>query len=295
MALGWVVNIMQRGTASMDRINRILEAEPGVKDHEGAVDPGRLTGEVRFEDVTFRYEEGLDPALRNVTLHVPAGTMLGIIGRTGSGKSTICNLLVRVYDATSGRIALDGRDVTSLTLAGLRGAVGYVPQDTFLFSDTIRENIRFGAPDATDEQVRKAAHVAGIADEIESFPQGMDTVIGERGVTLSGGQKQRIAIARALVTDPAIVILDDALSSVDTATEEKIQRELEQALGGRTSIIVAHRISSIKGADQIVVLDDGRVVERGTHAELLRARGLYASTYERQLLEAEMDEADFAG
>jgi len=295
MALGWVVNIMQRGTASMDRINRILEAEPGVKDHEGAVDPGRLTGEVRFEDVTFRYEEGLDPALRNVTLHVPAGTMLGIIGRTGSGKSTICNLLVRVYDATSGRIALDGRDVTSLTLAGLRGAVGYVPQDTFLFSDTIRENIRFGAPDATDEQVRKAAHVAGIADEIESFPQGMDTVIGERGVTLSGGQKQRIAIARALVTDPAIVILDDALSSVDTATEEKIQQELGQALGGRTSIIVAHRISSIKGADQIVVLDDGRVVERGTHAELLRARGLYASTYERQLLEAEMDEADFAG
>ncbi len=294
MAMGWVVNIMQRGAASMDRINRILETFPEIRDREGAADPGDVRGDVRFEGVTFRYEEGLEPALTDVSFSVPAGTALGVIGRTGSGKSTICNLIVRLYDATSGSVTIDGRDVGALTLRGLRGAVGYVPQDTFLFSDTIRENIRFGAPDATDDQIRTAARAAGILDEIDGFPAGLDTVIGERGVTLSGGQKQRIAIARGLVTDPAIVMLDDALSSVDTATEERIQRELKDALRGKTSIVVSHRISSIRGADQIIVVDEGRVVERGTHGELVAEKGLYASIYERQLLEAEMDEADLA-
>ena len=190
---------------------------------------------------------------------------------------------------------MDGRDVCRLTLSSLRGAIGYVPQDTFLFSDTIRENIKFGRPDAPEENVLEAARIAGMLEEIEAFPKGMDTLVGERGVTLSGGQKQRIAIARALITDPAIVILDDALSSVDTATEERIQQELKCALRNRTSIVVSHRISSLKHSDQIIVLGDGRIIERGTHEELLAMGGLYQTIHERQLLEAEMDRSDGAG
>ncbi len=294
IAMGWVVNVMQRGAASMGRINKILEAEPEIADAPDARDLAEVRGEVEFRDVTFRYEEELDPALADVNILVRPGEALGILGRTGSGKSTVMNLLLRIYEATEGQVLLDGHDVKDLTLTTLRRAIGYVPQDTFLFSDTVRENIRFGAPDASDEAVADAARIAGISEEIDAFPKGMDTLVGERGVTLSGGQKQRIAIARALLTRPAIVVLDDALSSVDTATEERIQQELEGALRGRTSIIVSHRISSIKHADQIVVLDEGRVIERGTHEELLVVKGLYASIFERQLLEDEMEASDGA-
>lgn len=289
MAMGWVVNMMQRGSASLERINRILEAEPEIFDRPGAVSPESFMGRVEFEHVTFRYSDDLDPALSDVSFAVPPGGTLGVIGRTGSGKSTICNLLLRIHEASEGRVLVDGHDVNTLSLSALRSAFGYVPQDTFLFSDTIRENIKFGAPDATEDDVRNAAVVAGILDEIEAFPKGFDTPVGERGVTLSGGQKQRIAIARALVAPPAVVILDDALSSVDTATEENIQQELKRVLGGRTSIIVSHRTSSIKHADQIIVIDEGRIVERGVHQELLQHHGLYADIYERQLLEEEME------
>ncbi len=294
IAMGWVVNVMQRGAASMGRINKILEAEPEIADAPDARDLAEVRGEVEFRDVTFRYEEELDPALADVNILVRPGEALGILGRTGSGKSTVMNLLLRIYEATEGQVLIDGHDVKDLTLTTLRRAIGYVPQDTFLFSDTVSENIRFGAPDASDEAVADAARIAGISEEIDAFPKGMDTLVGERGVTLSGGQKQRIAIARALLTRPAIVVLDDALSSVDTATEERIQQELEGALRGRTSIIVSHRISSIKHADQIVVLDEGRVIERGTHEELLVVKGLYASIFERQLLEDEMEASDGA-
>jgi ATP-binding cassette subfamily B protein len=295
IAMGWVVNVMQRGAASMGRINKILETAPEITDRADAVDIDGPRGEVEFRDVTFRYEDELEPALEGIEVRVMPGEVLGVVGRTGSGKSTICNLLLRVYEPSAGSVLLDARDVRGITLSALRRAIGYVPQDTFLFSDTIRENIRFGRPDAPDEEVREAARIAGVLEEIEAFPAGLDTLVGERGVTLSGGQKQRIAIARALLMDPAVVVLDDALSSVDTATEEKIQKELKTALRGRTSIIVSHRISSIKHADQILVLDDGRVVERGTHDELLSLKGLYADIHERQLLEDEMDASDAVG
>ena len=292
MAMGWVVNVMQRGAASMGRINRILDAEAEISDVEGAVELTDVRGEIDFSDVTFRYEADLEPALTDVSFHVPAGTWLGVLGRTGSGKSTVCNLLLRLFETSDGTVSLDGRDVRTTTLTSLRGAFGYVPQDTFLFSDTIRENVRFGQPEATDEDVRKALEVAGIATEIDEFPEAMETLVGERGVTLSGGQKQRIAIARAILGKPSVIILDDSLSSVDTATEERIQEHLRDELSGRTSIIVSHRISSIRDCDQIIVLDEGRVVERGRHDELVALGGLYADIYTRQLLEEELDEGE---
>lgn len=294
MAMGWVVNMMQRGAASMGRINRILEKEPEISDRPGAADLTEPRGEVEFREVTFTHADQQEPALEHISFRIEPGRTLGILGRTGSGKSTICDLLLRIYEADEGEVLLDGYNITRLTISSLRDAIGYVPQDTFLFSDSIRENIRFGDPEADEERVREAARVAGILEEIESFPNGLDTLVGERGVTLSGGQKQRIAIARALLVDPRVVILDDALSSVDTATEERIQKELSGALAERTSIVISHRISSVKHADEIIVLDDGSITERGTHDELVAQGGLYSEIYERQLLEDEMETDDAA-
>ncbi len=294
MAMGWVVNVMQRGAASMERIQGILDADVEIADADGAVELDEVRGEIEFDHVTFRYEKDLEPALDDVSFHVPSGSWLGVLGRTGSGKSTVCNLLLRLFETDEGTVMLDGHDVRCLTLASLRRAYGYVPQDTFLFSDTVLENVRFGHPGATEDDVRRALDVAGIAEEIEEFPKGLETLVGERGVTLSGGQKQRIAIARAILGAPAVIILDDSLSSVDTATEERIQEHLRDELAGRTSIIVSHRISSIKDCDQIIVLDEGRVIERGRHEQLVEHGGLYADIYRRQLLEEEMEESDEA-
>ncbi|MCD4690942.1 ABC transporter ATP-binding protein/permease [bacterium] len=294
MAMGWVVNVMQRGGASMGRINRILNAEAEIADAEDAIEIQNVRGEIEFSNVTFRYEQDLEPALADVSFLVPAGTSLGILGRTGSGKSTVCNLLLRIFETADGTVSLDGHDVRGLAIASLRGAFGYVPQDTFLFSDTIGENIRFANTGATEDAVLRAAEIAGIAEEISEFPKGMDTLVGERGVTLSGGQKQRIAIARAIVGDPAIIIFDDSLSSVDTATEESIREHMRDVLRDRTSVIVSHRISSIRESDQIIVLDEGRIVERGSHDELVAHGELYADIYRRQLLEDEMEGEDAA-
>jgi ATP-binding cassette subfamily B protein len=290
MAIGWVVNLLQRGAASMGRINRILEIEPEIRDESDALELEGLNGEVEFRDLTFSYGPTLEPALRNINLKVKSGQTLGLLGRTGSGKTTLINLILHLYQPEPNRVFLDGHDIRSLSLGSIRGNVGYVPQETFLFSDTIRENIAFGKLDVPEERIEEVAEIAGILDELLEFPNGLDTVIGERGVTLSGGQKQRVALARALLIDPGILILDDAMSSVDTHTEERILRGLKSFMQDRTTIIVSHRISTLKNADVIAVLDDGELVELGAHLELLRKKGIYYNMYEIQQLEEQLEE-----
>jgi len=290
IALGWVVNLMQRGMASMKRLNEIFVQRPRIVD---APDPRPLTaprGEIEFRGVTFAYNGA--PVLHDVSLRVPAGATLAIVGPTGSGKSSLVNLIPRLFDVTGGAALIDGVDVRRYRLADLRRCVGMVPQDTFLFSEALGENIAYGMEASDDTRMRQAAEVARLAGDVEDFPHGYATVVGERGVTLSGGQKQRAAIARAIARDPRILILDDALSSVDTNTEEEILRGLRGVMASRTSVIISHRISTVRHADQIVVLDGGRIVERGTHDTLLQAGGLYADLYQKQLLEEELDETD---
>lgn len=288
MAIGWVVNILQRGMASMDRLNKIFDVMPKVRDRDDAADILEISGEIEFRNLTFKYPEASSPTLRGITLNVPRGKTLGILGRTGSGKSTLTNLLVRVWDPSPGELFIDGTDIRKIPLAVLRRDIGYVPEDNFLFSTTLEQNIGFGASEFSREDVVQVAEIAGVRDDIEAFPDGFDTVIGERGVTLSGGQKQRVTIARALIKDPKILILDDCFSAVDTETEEKILESLRDVRQGRTTILISHRISTLKEADEIIVLDDGEIVEQGDHESLVAAGGLYAEIHRRQLLEAEL-------
>ncbi len=289
IAVGWVVNLFQRGTASVVRIDELLKQVPAIQDDPAvALAAGPIYGEVELRGLRFTYEGSATEVLRGIDLRIPAGSSLAIVGPTGSGKSTLVGLMARLHDAAEGMVLIDGAPVREYPLAVLRGSIGFVPQETFLFSSTIRQNIAFGADGATEEQVEEAAGVAHIRTEILEFPLGFETMVGERGVTLSGGQKQRTSIARAVVRDPRILILDDALASVDTFTEEQILTGLRRVMGGRTTVLISHRISTARNADQIAVLVEGRIVELGGHDELMELGGYYTGLFEKQRLEEEL-------
>jgi ATP-binding cassette subfamily B multidrug efflux pump len=315
IALGWVINIFQRGTASLARINEIFTEKPEIADEmkigpsvdRGSGSPDRhvsdlafpspdrpitrspdIHGEIEFCKLNFAYN-GV-PVLRNVNLRIPAGSSLAIVGPTGCGKTTLVSLIPRIYDAEPGAVLIDGTPIREFPLEALRRNIGFVPQETFLFSDTIRENISFGKDNAELGPVKSAAEAANIAQDIEGFPENYSTTVGERGITLSGGQKQRTAIARALLREPRILILDDALSSVDTHTEDKILNHLREIMQGRTTIFISHRVSTVRNADRIAVLHQGSIVELGTHDELIAVNGYYTDLYNKQLLEEELAE-----
>ncbi|MFZ0466248.1 MAG: ABC transporter ATP-binding protein [Candidatus Acidiferrales bacterium] len=306
VALGFVTNIFQRGAASMGRLNYILDATPSINDAEAqSKEPEQIQGEIEFRNLTFTYptvrtgssaqpataEKNTDvnePVLRNIRLTIPAGSTTAIVGPTGSGKSALAALIARLWEAPPGTLLIDGKPIREWPLTTLRGEIGFVPQDAFLFSETIRENIAFGVEVAKPDSVEDAAQVASISGDISDFPMRYETIVGERGITLSGGQKQRTALARALIRDPRILILDDAFSSVDTDTEEKILQGLADVLRQRTTILISHRCSTVRDADQIVVLRDGQIIEKGTHEELIGIGGYYAELYQKQLLEEEL-------
>lgn len=288
IALGWVTNLVQRGLASLGRLWTVFEAQPEIDDRSVPAHPLRsLRGEIEFRNLTFSYNG--KPVLENLSLHVPAGETVAIVGATGSGKSTLAGLIPRLYDAPEGSLLLDGVPIRQIPLATLRRHVGFVPQETFLFSTTVGDNIRLGQAAGSDGEVERAAEISHIREEVLGFPKGFQTLVGERGLTLSGGQKQRTAIARAVIRDPRILILDDALSNVDTYTEEKILRHLTEVMAGRTTLLISHRVSTIRNARQILVLHDGEIAERGTHEELLALNGHYTELYRKQLIEEELE------
>jgi ATP-binding cassette subfamily B protein len=292
IAFGWVTNMVQRGLASWGRMLEVFDAVPSVADppRDRLVRLPSVDGELEFRNLTFAFAEGR-PALRGISLRIAAGTTVALVGPTGSGKSTLISLIARLYDPPPGTVFLDGVDVRDLSLADLRGAVGFVPQEPFLFSESIADNIAFAAGGARPENMERVKWAAGVArldTDVEGFPKGYETMVGERGITLSGGQKQRTALARALVSDPRVLVLDDALSAVDTYTEEEILARLRAVMRERTSILVSHRVSTVRDADLIFVLEDGAVAEQGTHEELIRADGFYAELYRKQLLEEEL-------
>ena len=284
--VGWVTSIVQQAEASQKRINEFLKEEPQIKNLEPT--PSKINGDIEFKNVSFTYDDTNITALRDVSFKVSRGETLAIIGKTGSGKSTILELIGRLYDVESGEIEIDHKNIRDLNLYSLRDSIGYVPQDAFLFSDSIKNNIRFGKTSATDEEVIEAAKNASVHKNIIGFTHGYDTVLGERGITLSGGQKQRVSIARAIIHDPQILLFDDCLSAVDTETEEEILNNLFKISKDKTTIIVSHRISSAKNADKIIILEDGKIVQQGTHQQLLDVNGYYKELYAKQLSEKEM-------
>ncbi len=290
-AIGWVMNLIQRASASTLRLTAILNSQPEIKDNVGTDNAIQsVSGEINFNNVSFRYKSRDVAVLENITLHIPNGTSLGIVGATGAGKSSFVNLIPRLQDVTSGLITIGGHEITKIPIQTLRNTIGIVQQEPFLFSLSIADNIRFGKPDATEEEVIQASKRAALHDDIATLHDGYNTIVGERGITLSGGQKQRTAIARALVREPKILILDDALSAVDTSTEEKILNGLTEIMKDRTTIIIAHRLSTVKNCDKIIVIDNGTIAEEGTHQELIQLGKLYSEMYERQLLEQEIGE-----
>jgi ATP-binding cassette, subfamily B, multidrug efflux pump len=308
IALGWVTNIFQRGAASMGRLNFILQAKPNIDDTHAKMDATiRPRGEIEFRNLTFTYPTALSgggakagtksnggrphPVLREINLKIPAGSTLAIVGPTGSGKTTLAALIARLWEAPEGTVLVDGVPLREWPLRSLRNSIGYVPQDTYLFSETVGENIAFGLPEFNADQVREAAEIASLHGDVLDFGGLYDTMVGERGITMSGGQKQRAAIARAVVRDPRILILDDSLSAVDTQTEERILQGLRKVMKGRTTVLISHRTSTVREADQIVVLSGGMIVERGTHDELMDRGGYYADLYRKQLLEEELERA----